>query len=121
MEHSGRDLRGLVALLFSSLGILAGLKLTSRRTREFADGSSPFRDRRRKAVAVGITRANWSFAADSRQGEQTREIGSTGIVVDGETHRSKIVIMPRAFPEKSRSQSADSGRWQIAKRARLIP
>jgi len=79
LEHSLEIYGGLVALLFSALGIWLGLKLT--RVREVpviveVKVEAPFQRNEARVAQLGLPRASWRFSRLSRPGSAPVKSGN---------------------------------------------
>jgi DNA-binding CsgD family transcriptional regulator len=120
LEHSLEIYGGLVALLFSALGIWLGLKLT--RPAEVkavtdaaaAPGVQPFAVNQERMEALGITPREHEILALMAAGLSNREIAETLFVSENtvKTHSSRLFSKLNA---RRRTQAV-----QIAKQAGLI-
>lgn len=124
VEHSLEIYGGLVALLFSVVGIWLGLKLTRTRTVETvvvkevlvqSGTSAPFEPDTRRLEQLGITKRELEILELIAAGLSNREIAERLFVSENtvKTHSSRLFDKLDA---KRRTQAV-----QIAKHAGLIP
>ena len=118
IEHSVEIYGGLIALLFASLGIWLGLKLTRRKEivvfREVAV-AAPFALNEGKLRELGLTRRELEILALIANGMSNREIAEKLFVSENtvKTHSSRVFDKLGA---KRRTQAV-----QIGKELGLIP
>lgn len=124
VEHSIEIYGGIVALLFSVLGIWLGLKLTRTRERVVVRevpvevpvrASEPFVANAARARELGITPREMEILQEIAAGLSTREIAAKLFVSENtvKTHSSRLFEKLNA---RRRTQAV-----QIAKEAGLIP
>jgi two-component system, NarL family, response regulator LiaR len=119
IEHSLEIYGGLVALLFSALGIWLGLKLTKKKetiiVKEVPAPAGPFTPDTARLEQLGITPREHEILQLIAAGLSTREIAEKLFVSENtvKTHSSRLFDKLQA---KRRTQAV-----QIAKEARLIP
>lgn len=116
IEHSLEIYGGIVALLFSALGIWLGLKLT--RTREVVREvpvSGPFERNQARVEQLGITPRELEILEAMAAGFSNREIAERLFVSENtvKTHAGRLFGKLSA---QRRTQAV-----QLAKEARLIP
>ena len=121
IEHSVEIYGGLVALLFASMGIWLGLKLTNKREIIVVEKPQPpvevgpFRRNDKEVVDSGITKRELEILQLIADGLSNREIAQALFVSENtvKTHSSRIFEKLEA---KRRTQAV-----QIAKERGLIP
>ena len=126
VEHSLEIYGGIVALLFSVLGIWLGLKLTRRKETVIVKevplrvevpvrASGPFVVNAVRQEALGITKRELEILTAIAEGLSTREIAEKLFVSENtvKTHSSRLF---EKLDAKRRTQAV-----QIAKEAGLIP
>ena len=120
LEHSVEIYGGLIAAVFTALGIWLGLKLTGRQERVVikevpAPTSEPFFPDSRKREALGITPREVEILELIAQGLSNREIAAKLFVTENtvKTHSSRVFDKLGA---RRRTQAV-----QIGKELRLIP
>jgi DNA-binding CsgD family transcriptional regulator len=118
VEHSLEIYGGLVAALFSALGIWLGLTLTRKKTQvsiQPAPGSGPFTVDEKRMNELGITPRELEILALIAAGLSNREIADRLFVSENtvKTHSSRLFDKLGA---RRRTQAV-----QLGKAARLIP
>ena len=119
IEHSVEIYGGLIALLFASLGIWLGLKITGKNEvivlREVPVAAQPFTLNEGKLRELGVTRRELEILALIANGMSNREIAEKLFVSENtvKTHSSRLFDKLSA---KRRTQAV-----QIGKELGLIP
>jgi DNA-binding CsgD family transcriptional regulator len=118
IEHSVEIYGGLVAVLFSALGIWLGLTLTRRKSAVVAQGtasSEPFIVDEQRQAELGITARELEILTLIAAGLSNREIADKLFVSENtvKTHSSRVFDKLGA---RRRTQAV-----QFGKQARLIP
>jgi DNA-binding CsgD family transcriptional regulator len=115
VEHSLEIYGGLVAALFSGLGIWLGLTLTRKKVQIIREPASPFMLDEQSVIELGITPRELEILSLIAAGLSNREIADRLFVSENtvKTHSSRLFDKLGA---KRRTQAV-----QLGKEARLIP
>ena len=115
VEHSLEIYGGLVAALFSGLGIWLGLTLTRKKVQVIREPASPFTLNAQRVIELGITPRELEILSLIAAGLSNREIADRLFVSENtvKTHSSRLFDKLGA---KRRTQAV-----QLGKEARLIP
>jgi len=115
IEHSFEIYGGLVALLFSGLGIWLGLKLTARKAQPALTAVGPFEIDAARQAQLGITPRELEILQQIAAGLSNKEIADK-LFVSENTVKTHTASVFEKLSAKRRTQAV-----QLAKEARLIP